>query len=127
MRGRKFKVEQAFFALVRAGLWENIMVNGEGFKVNGSPLTISDGVDWNEVLDLAEEQSVVGLLAAGIEHVVDGKPQKKDVLLTVYGSFAVSCLCRSGGGGSGKHRTNMTLSLECIVHIKNWRIREFSF
>ena len=39
--------------------------------VNGSPLTISDGVDWNKVLDLAEEQSVVGLLAAGIE-VVQG-------------------------------------------------------
>jgi len=37
--------------------------------VNGSPLTISDGVDWNKVLDLAEEQSVVGLLAAGIETV----------------------------------------------------------
>ena len=45
------------------------MVNGEGFMVNGSPLTISDGVDWNKVLDLAEEQSVVGLLAAGIEAV----------------------------------------------------------
>lgn len=45
------------------------MVNGEGFMVNGSPLTISDGVDWNKVLDLAEEQSVVGLLAAGIETV----------------------------------------------------------
>lgn len=47
------------------------MVHGEGFMVNGSPLTISDGVDWNKVLDLAEEQSVVGLLAAGIE-VVQG-------------------------------------------------------
>ena len=43
------------------------MVNGEGLTANGSPLTISDGVDWNEVLDLAEEQSVVGLIAAGIE------------------------------------------------------------
>ena len=37
-------------------------------------------MDWSMVLGLAEEQSVVGLLAAGIEHVVDGKPQKKDVL-----------------------------------------------
>lgn len=62
---------EAFFALLRAGLWEDVMVNGEGFMVNGSPLTISDGVDWNKVLDLAEEQSVVGLLAAGIE-VVQG-------------------------------------------------------
>lgn len=63
------KNQQAFFALLRAGLWEDVMVNGEGFMVNGSPLTISDGVDWNKVLDLAEEQSVVGLLAAGIETV----------------------------------------------------------
>ena len=81
---------ETFFALLRAGLWEDVMVlgrakrqsraNGEGLMVNGSPLTISDGVDWNKVLDLAEEQSVVGLLAAGIEHVVDGRPAKKDVL-----------------------------------------------
>ena len=37
-------------------------------------------IDFQAILDMAEEQSVVGLLAAGIEHVVDGKPQKKDVL-----------------------------------------------
>ena len=37
-------------------------------------------IDFSAVLDLAEEQSVVGLLAAGIEHVVDGRPAKKDVL-----------------------------------------------
>lgn len=61
------KVQQAFIALVRAGLWEDVMVNGEGVTVNGSPFSISYGVDWNKVLDLAEEQSVVGLLAAGIE------------------------------------------------------------
>ena len=68
----------AFFALLRAGLWEDVMVNGEGLMVNGSPLTISNGVDWNKVLDLAEEQSVVGLLAAGIEHVVEAALQTKD-------------------------------------------------
>lgn len=39
--------------------------------VNGFPLSIDDDVDWSKVLDLAEEQSVVGLLAAGIE-VVQG-------------------------------------------------------
>lgn len=58
-----------FFALLRAGLWEKevrLVPYGE--------------IDFSAVLDLAEEQSVVGLLAAGIEHVVDGKPQKKDVL-----------------------------------------------
>lgn len=58
-----------FFALLRAGLWEK--------EVRLAPY---GEIDFSAVLDLAEEQSVVGLLAAGIEHVVDGKPQKKDVL-----------------------------------------------
>jgi len=59
----------AFFALLRAGLWEK--------EVRLAPYGV---VDFSAILDLAEEQSLVGLLAAGIEHVVDGKPQKKDVL-----------------------------------------------
>ena len=63
------KNQQAFFALLRAGLWEK--------EVRLAPY---GEIDFSAVLDLAEEQSVVGLLAAGIEHVVDGKPQKKDVL-----------------------------------------------
>lgn len=37
-------------------------------------------INFSAVLDLAEEQSVIGLVAAGIEHIVDKKPQKKDVL-----------------------------------------------
>lgn len=60
---------QAFFALVRAGLWEK--------EVRLAPY---GEIDFSTILDLAEEQSVVGLLAAGIEHVVDGRPAKKDVL-----------------------------------------------
>ena len=59
----------AFFALLRAGLWEK--------EVRLAPY---GEIDFSAVLDLAEDQSVVGLLAAGIEHVEDGKPQKKDVL-----------------------------------------------
>lgn len=58
-----------FFDLLRAGLWEKevrLVPYGE--------------INFSAVLDLAEEQSVVGLLAVGIEHVVDRKPQKKDVL-----------------------------------------------
>ena len=58
-----------FFELVRAGLWEN--------DVRLAPY---GEVDYAEVLQLAEEQSVVGLIAAGIEHIVDKRPQKKDVL-----------------------------------------------
>lgn len=60
---------EAFFALLRAGLWEK--------EVQLAPY---GEIDFSAVLDLAEEQSVVGLLAAGIDHVVDCKPQRKDVL-----------------------------------------------
>ena len=61
----------AFLALVRAGLWENIPVHGEGLMVNGS-----SNVDWEEVYQLAEEQSVIGLVLAGIEHSNVKPPQE---------------------------------------------------
>lgn len=64
----------AFFALVRAGLWEqDVLLSQYGL------------VDFNEVYRLADEQSVVGLVAAGIEHVIDVKvPQQ--VALAFVGS-----------------------------------------
>ncbi len=65
----KEKTQPAFFTLLRAGLWEK--------EVRLEPF---GEVDFQAILDLAEEQSVVGLLAAGIEHVVDYRPAKKDVL-----------------------------------------------
>lgn len=61
--------QRAFFALIQAGLWEKevrLLPFGE--------------IDFGELLQLAEEQSVIGLIAAGIEHVVDVKPAKKCVL-----------------------------------------------
>lgn len=61
--------ERVFFVLLCAGLWEKsvqLMPYGE--------------IDYDAVFQLTEEQSVVGLLAAGIEHVVDVRPAKKDVL-----------------------------------------------
>lgn len=58
-----------FFALLRAGLWEKDV-----------QLSDYDSIDFLAIQSLAEEQSVVGLLAAGLEHVVDKKPAKKDVL-----------------------------------------------
>ena len=60
---------EAFFALLRAGLWERD-VRLSDYKL----------VDFAAIQALAEEQSVVGLIAAGLEHVVDRKPAKKDVL-----------------------------------------------
>ena len=62
-------IHNAFFELLRAGLWEQevrLVPYGE--------------IDFEALLQQAEEQSVVGLVAAGIEHVTDKKPQKKDVL-----------------------------------------------
>lgn len=63
------KNKQAFFALLRAGLWEKSI-----------RLLPYDNIDYSEILDLAQEQSVVGLMAAGMEHVEDCKPAKQDVL-----------------------------------------------
>ena len=54
--------QKAFFELLRAGLWENFPVHGEGLMVNGS-----SNVDWEVVYRLATEQSVMGLVLAGIE------------------------------------------------------------
>ncbi len=65
--------KDAFLALVRAGLWEK--------EVRLLPYK---EIDFSEVLRLAEEQSVVGFVAAGLEHVVDIKVPK-DVLLTFVG------------------------------------------
>jgi hypothetical protein len=47
----------AFLALVRAGSWE--VVNDNDNK------NLFDDLDWVEVQKLAEEQSVIGLVAAG--------------------------------------------------------------
>ena len=63
--------QKAFFALVRAGLFP---VHGEGFLDEPSGRAermVHDysNVDWGEVYRLAEEQSVIGLVAAGIETV----------------------------------------------------------
>ena len=54
-----------FFELLRAGLWSNANLNAN----------LYEGVDWGEVYRLAEEQSVVGLIAEGIDrfkHQVPG-------------------------------------------------------
>ena len=52
---------EAFFVLVRAGLFP---VHGEGFRVNES---LFQNVEWEKIYQLAQEQSVQGLVLAGIE------------------------------------------------------------
>lgn len=60
---------QAFLALVKSGLW--------GKKVQ---LSQYGSIDFNVIFRLAEEQSVVGLVAAGIEHIADVKIPREVVL-----------------------------------------------
>ena len=52
---------QAFLALVRVGLWEDVNLDlNDSLNLNGK-------VDWEKVYQLATEQSVLGLVLAGIE------------------------------------------------------------
>ena len=60
---------KAFFELLKAGLWEREVLLSQFGKI-----------DYMEVLQLAEEQSVVGLVAAGLEHVIDVKVPQEDLL-----------------------------------------------
>lgn len=66
---KKDNTIEAFFTLVRGGLWEQ--------KVNLSSFGEKDLMD---VYRLAEEQSVLGIVAAGLDHVVDVKLPKESVL-----------------------------------------------
>lgn len=61
--------QQAFLALVRFGLWES-----------DAQLSKYGKIDYMEVYRLAEEQSVVGIVAAGLEHVTDVKVPQGELL-----------------------------------------------
>ena len=63
------RVDGVFFALLRAGLWEQ-----------GVCILPYEPVEFDALYDLADEQSVVGLIAAGLEHVEDKRVVKKDAL-----------------------------------------------
>lgn len=66
--------QEAFFELVRAGLW------GKEAR-----LSQFNNIDYAVVMQLAEEQSVVGLVTAGLEHVSD-VTVPKEMLLQFIGS-----------------------------------------
>lgn len=69
------KNQQAFLTLVRAGLWEK-----------EARLLSSDVVDYLEVICMAREQSVVGLVATGLEHL-QNSVVPKDVALSLAGAM----------------------------------------
>ena len=70
--------EQAFFALMKAGLWEQNV-----------RLSSYETIDFSEIYRLAEEQAVVGLVTAGLEHVVDIKVPQEWVLQFVGESLQI--------------------------------------
>ena len=59
------KIRESFFTLLRAGLWEQ-----------RAKLLPFMPLGFNSLYELADEQSVVGLISAGIEHVEDMKISK---------------------------------------------------
>lgn len=61
--------QYAFFELLRAGLWEK-----------EARLSRFKDIDYAVVIRLSEEQSVMGLIASGLEHVVDSQVPKENVL-----------------------------------------------
>lgn len=62
-------IQKAFFELVRGGLWETAVELGK----YGS-------IDFSEILQQATEQSVIGLVAGGLEHVTDVNLSQADLL-----------------------------------------------
>lgn len=58
------KEENVLLELLKVGLWDNV-------KIADSLPHISNDVNWGEVYQLAEEQSITGLVTAGIEPVQD--------------------------------------------------------
>lgn len=63
--------QQAFFALLRAGLWAE----------PERQVSVASPVDWDEIYRLASEQSVLGLVLAGIDCLPnDQRPPKVELL-----------------------------------------------
>lgn len=72
------KNQEAFFELVRAGLWEK-----------EARLSQFDKIDYAAIMRLAEEQSVVGLVTAGLEQVKDSKVPQKWTLQFIGGTLQI--------------------------------------
>ena len=69
--------QQAFFELVRAGLWEKDVC-----------LLLYGKIDFSVICAMAEKQGVLGLIAAGLEHA-DVKPSQVEVLNIVGSALKV--------------------------------------
>lgn len=99
MTGMK-KNSKAFLALVKSGLWEQVVRLSPFGKVN-----------FNEILSLAQEQTVLGLVTAGLNHVTDVKIPYETRLMFVGGvseieqrnkamnQFVANLVCRTNAEG----------------------------
>ena len=70
--------QRAFFALLRSGLWE------QGVQVQRY-----EPLDFDCLYRLAEEQTVIGLVGAGLEHVEDRKVTKPEAIQFLKQVFAL--------------------------------------
>lgn len=70
--------QKAFFELLKAGLWER-----------EAQLSLYKDIDYSAIMRLAEEQSVVGLVTAGLERVTDVKVPKEIVLQFIGSTLQV--------------------------------------
>ncbi len=69
---------QAFFELLRAGLWET-----------EARLSCFEDIDLYAIMRMAEEQSVAGLLTAGLDHVTDVKVSQEWVLQLIGNTLQI--------------------------------------
>lgn len=74
----KDNTKEAFLELVRAGLWEK-----EAY------LSPYGNIDYEKVLQMAEEQSVTGLVTAGLDQVKDIKAPQETVLQFIGSSLQI--------------------------------------
>ena len=72
------KITQAFIELMKAGLWEK----------EARLLPFKD-IDFKEMYKLAREQCVVGVVAAGLEHVVDVEVEDDNALKFIGGALRI--------------------------------------
>ena len=75
------KNTEAFLALLRAGLWEK-----------EARLSKYENLNYSVLLNLAEEQSGIGLVAAGLNHVSDMKAPQEVLLRFVGGALQIEQL-----------------------------------
>lgn len=70
--------QQVFFALVKAGLWEQEV-----------RLSSFGDIDFSAIMQLAKEQTVVGVVTAGLEKVADSRVLRPNVLQFVGSTLQI--------------------------------------